>query len=184
MKTEYIKEILEKYYEGFSSAEEEKILIDYFSTENIAPELANEQLIFNSLHSIEEVPFNDQLESRLENIIDVLDKKERAIAKTATSKKRNIRPFFWVSSVAASLILLISIGYLYQQHNEYQVESSTISLKDTYSDPEKAYAEAEKALILMSEKLNIGLSGIDSMNEGVEKSNEIIEKNLTKIKNK
>lgn len=183
MKTKEIKQLLEAYYEGNCNTEDEKTLIQYFSREDIDEELKEEQVIFNSIHSIDEIPENAELESKLSSLIDDLSQKENNQQATAyqnnTNKKRS-RLIFWISGVAASLALLLSIGLMYFKDHQY-LPSSSIALKDTYSDPEQAYAETEKVLLLISSKLNIGISSMDAIQEGFDKSNEIIDKNLKQI---
>lgn len=184
MKTEYIIKLLDKYYDGSSSYQEEKELAEYFSGNEISPDLRDEQLIFNNLHIEEDIPYNEHFESSIEKVIDSLSEEDVSVSSFQAKPKRNTKFIFWASSIAASVLLLVSIGFVYLQHDKPKINNTQIALRDTYSDPDKAYAEAEKALMLISKNLNKGISEIETLNEGVDKSNEIIEKNLNRINNK
>lgn len=182
MKTEEVKKLLELYYEGRSSKSQEDSLIEYFEGNDVAPEFLDEKLIFDSLHSAEEISINEGLESKLNSLIDNLAKEERVSQNNVIeSKKKSSRIIFWVTGIAASLAIILSIGLLYK-NTSYNTQNVQLVLRDTYTDPNQAYAETEKALLLISSKLNKGLSGIETFQEGIEKSNEIIDKNLKQIK--
>lgn len=182
MKTEDIKKLLELYYDGRSSELEEKMLTEYFSSESIAPELMDEKLIFESIHSTNDIIIDGTLENKLDVLIDNLADKEIANSQQETlNKKKNHQTIYWFSGIAASIAILLSVVLL-NDKPENSLQSPSLVLRDTYTDPNKAYAETEKALLLISSKLNKGLSGIDTFEEGIEKSNAIIDKNLKQIK--
>lgn len=183
MKTEDIKKLLELYYDGETSQLEENRLIEYFSGENIAPELMDEKIIFESIHSTDNIVINDNLENKLNVLIDNLANKGITNSQQKTlHKKKNHQIIFWFSGIAASIAILLSVVLLLNDKTENSLQSPSLVLRDTYTDPDKAYAETEKALLLISSKLNKGLSGIDTFEEGIEKSNAIIDRNLKQIK--
>lgn len=69
-------------------------------------------------------------------------------------------------SVAASVALLISLGY--------GVSSYMNSPKDTYTDPYQAYAELEQALNLISSKVEKGAKIAQGAEAVMDKTNQII----------
>jgi len=80
-------------------------------------------------------------------------------------------------AVAASYLLLVGTAAFFVFRNTGN------KLTDTYSDPQLAYLEAEKTLMFVSEKINLGmqpLSNIEAMNTGTRplKSLEKMEENL------
>lgn len=94
-----------------------------------------------------EVPTD--LESSLEELTDSLEALRRL------SREERHLSVRWVS-IAAGLLLLAGLAFSL---------SNRPRLKDTFGDPFLAYAEAEKALMLIS----------DAMSTGAEKSNEAFE---------
>jgi hypothetical protein len=77
-----------------------------------------------------------------------------------------------VTGIAASVILVMLAVNFYSSQNQW---------KDTFSDPNQAYAEASKTLSYVSEKYNKGLAqlrpigklegAVDPLNSGMKKLN-------------
>jgi hypothetical protein len=134
-----IKRLLNLYYAGLTSREDEQRLVDYMLTEtNLPDELIPDRDII--LASIEQpdskVPAS--LESDLSNFIDSLAEKER--------KHSHSHHFVAISGIAASVAIVISlIVFLAKQshHSPYEI-----------TDPQTACIETEKALIIVSESLS------------------------------
>lgn len=79
------------------------------------------------------------------------------IEKSSVRKIRKLS-LRWSLGIAASLLVLISLGiFSMQQENK----SSFAQQEDTYSNPEDAYKETKKVLTLFSESLNKGLNTIN-----------------------
>jgi hypothetical protein len=114
------------------------------------------------------------LESGLETLIDRLDKEERQ----SKRKARQIR--LWVGSVAASIFVLISVG-LYI-HSSDKTKMFNASQTATINDPEIAYRETERALILVSENFNKGLSQLAMVSDQMEKTNKTLDKTFKTLK--
>lgn len=118
-----------------------------------------EKLNFDEL---DKIPIPAGLEQRLSSSIDLWGKMEHA-------KRRSLR--IKTIGIAASIALLSGIGlYFYNQPNE------SAGLRDTYSDPETAYKEAEKAIGLVAENLNRGMYQYKNANDKVYKAQKILEK--------
>lgn len=83
-----IDNILEKYFEGESSLEEEKILRDYFGQKDI-----------EERHKIYAPMFNFFTEEREETL-------------PTTKKKKKLPVYVWIS-IAASLLLLLTVKSVY-----------------------------------------------------------------------
>lgn len=130
MEHEKIKYLIEKYFEAQTSTEEEIVLKDYFtSCENIPKEFETAAEIFK---------FSD---------------KELNIKHYAKNKKSPKTNYKWVWSVAASLLIVFSVGwYVFEQQKQQR-------------EIELAYAETQKALLMVSEHLNIGVKKMTYLTE-------------------
>ena len=123
---------------------------------------------------LNEIDVPTGLESKLETLINRLDKEE----KQSKRKARQIR--LWVGSVAASIVVLISVGlYIYSSDKTKMFNASQTA---TITDPEVAYREAEKALILVSENFNKGLSQLAMVSDQIEKTNKTLDKTFKTLK--
>lgn len=177
MSTKDIKKLIEAFYEGETSIEEEKIIFDYFLNEPIAEELIEEQAFFLSLaRSNESILVPKTTESKLISLIDTLDDK----GKKKNNKVRNI--CIWVASAAACIAIIFSIGLQSNQNNnDNQI---AIEAKDTFSDPNEAYREVEKALLLVSNNMNKGIEQLSIISNNIDKTNDIFNKSVNKINDK
>ena len=132
-----IKSILSKYYEGLTSIEEEKALREYFGGDQIPDSNIAEKALFafTNDEDLEIIPNNE--------IWDSIRKAERK----EVEWKRKIQ---WISSIAASILLVISVTVGYNYYNAKQGQLSS----DTYKTPEEAYKAVQKYLGLVSNKLS------------------------------
>jgi hypothetical protein len=161
MNTTGIEELLEKYYEGLTSLEEETQLMEFFLGSDIPPRLAVHAEHFRYLHLSGKEEIGDP-----EFVSKVLDRLE--ISGTS-SLGSNSRRWIYVTSLAATLLLLAGILFTFR----YDIVSKLTAkrLSEQYTSPETAYAEATKALLLVSVNFNAGLdqiSGITKFNKGLE----------------
>ena len=138
-----IKSILAKYYEGLTSIEEERTLREYFGGNQIPDSNIAEKTLFafTNDENLEIIPNNE--------IWDNIRKAERK----EVEWKRNIR---WISSIAASILLVISITVGYNYHNSKQRQFAT----DTFKNPDEAYKAVQKYLGLVSNKLSYAYTGM------------------------
>lgn len=101
------------------------------------------------------IPIPEGLEQRLSDKIDEWERLE--IAKT----KRTVRLRTFIA-VAASLVIVAGIGW----HVYSSQPQAELGAQDTYSDPEVAYNEAQKAVELLAANLN---KGMDMYYQSIEK---------------
>ena len=140
---EYIRQLLERYYQGTTTRDEERRLKAYFAQDDVPPTLAAEREMFRYLaHEARQTPPLPQgLEERLARNIDRLaaEAPRRLNAKTP----RHPHLWRWAAGIAASLLLASAIGIrLYTQHHALA--------KDTFDEPQLAYVEARRALHLFN----------------------------------
>lgn len=99
---------------------------------------------------LEQIPVPQGVEERLSAKIDEWERAELAKQQPRLAVRKVVRYL----SVAASLVLLLGIGWYSLQEREPE----NVALQDTYQNPEEAYTEAEKALGLLAFNLNKGMS--------------------------
>lgn len=143
---EYIRELLEKYLEGLTSLEEEKILKAYFKGGNVPKEFRSEAHWFENtanqqVHEEEIV----SLERGLSRWVDEQEKHDR---------KLKIR--LWTLGIAAGLALLIGSVFVINTFRSGNMD-------DTYQDPQIAYLEAKKVLLYVSQTLNKGTDRLQTV---------------------
>lgn len=217
-----IKSLLETYYNGATTIEQEKLLCDFFtSTTEIPVELECDKQLFNSLHSIDINKFKapNNLEAKLISHIDNLEKAEQ------NNRKKWLKPFIIISA-AACFILLFSLGVKFININSELIDNEIIFVSknnsndtvgnNTYfiseveqqeavlsketskrkevtkkkrvkrqqatkanqvklaNDEKIAYENTERALLLLSEKLNIAQGGVKQTECTIHKINNTI----------
>ncbi|MGC9373717.1 MAG: hypothetical protein ACP5DQ_01575 [Bacteroidales bacterium] len=158
MNRKQIKALLEKYYNGETSLEEEKQLQNYFTANEGYEEFAEDKAIF--IFTTEEAKQTNQLPDLGNEIWNNIEKNENI------NRLKNKKLLHYCLSIAASIaIFVVSFFFV---HNEIN-KQSTITFNDTYDNPELAYLQAKEALLYVSSKLNSGtehLEPIQKINKG------------------
>lgn len=153
IKTEDIKRLLDRYYDGMTTEEEENTLRTYFNSKDIDANLKEESFFFTALQS-SECPTPAGMEERLSRQISQWNILE--ITTRHTIRHINLR---WVVGIAASLLLLFAAGAIvYQNENK-----SPQTEQDTYTNAKDAYAETSKALMKFSKTLNKGIDATENI---------------------
>lgn len=138
MEPKNIEKLLEKYWKGETSSAEEKELKNFFSNEPVPTHLKKEAALFTyysneSVIKIEDPGFDQKLINKIQSI--------------------KISEFSWLKIAATFLLLFASIFMVYklsEQAPEEEIADNTV----IYEDPEIAYQETKKALLMISAKLN------------------------------
>lgn len=177
MKKEELDKLLEKYYKGESSEDEELSLKKFFQSDSIPEGYEAEKEIF-SLYTLSETMPEPSIdfEERILTEIDAVEKNR---------KSAGIRRIILYSLSTAAGLLIIAGSYFFL--------NSSKEPKDTFSDPKIAYAETMKILMDVSSKLNKGSQALEPLgkinkttNESIKsinKSARIIGKGLNSISN-
>jgi hypothetical protein len=141
METKEVGVLLQRYFEGESTLEEDRALEAYFSGGNVAPELLGYAEFFGGLNELAQSRSETGFE---EEIMDFILEQE--------NKEKNRYRGLWstVTGIAASVIIILGSLLIYEQKQN--------TFKDTYSDPNEAYVEATKTLRYISGKYNSGLA--------------------------
>jgi hypothetical protein len=165
-----IEQILQKFYDGVSTPEEEGLLMEYFlNEENMNERLKKDQQIFRLLHDAQiQVPAG--VSERLEESIMQMGALSE-VSHKSLPRKRTL--YYWISSAAA--IALLCIGLFFANR-----ESAQPKLADTFSDPEEAAWVAHQTLAFMSAQLNKGLDMASDAEQKFEQVNQVLNKHLNK----
>jgi hypothetical protein len=163
-----IKNLLEKYFEGLTSLEEEQELLEYFSDGNEVPvELISYKKHFRFLDAGRNLnPATSGFETRIARLIDDQDK---------TIKPVSNRQPIYKYAIAASVAVLIGFAGMFIYQNQFHRS------KDTFSDPQLAYIEAQKTILFVSQKMNKGIQPLSNINKINEATDNL--KSLDKLDN-
>ena len=153
IKTEDIKHLLDRYYDGTTTEEEENTLRTYFNGSDIDASLREESAIFTALQS-SECPVPTGMEERLSRQISQWNSLD--VATRRTVRHINLR---WVVGIAASLLLLLATGAIVYQHENNSPQTE----QDTYTNAKDAYAETSRALMKFSKSLNKGIEATENV---------------------
>lgn len=171
MKTLEIKGLLQLYFDGETTLEQEEQLIKYFTTDEVAAELKKYQGFFAG---VSELSSENMSHAELNIEADIID----FINRNETGSKNNTRTLWQIVSGVAATVILVMGGWLLYQQQE-------MNYTDTYDNPEVAYAVAEQALNYVSVKYNKGLAAMnhfdklqtaaEPLQQGIKPVNEYLE---------
>ena len=153
-------ELLKKYWEAETSLQEEQELKELLAASKDA-ELEEEKALFAHFDVKSEAELDESFDAELLAQIDQLEEQKGA-------RVISLKGYFtrYASIAAAVLVLCISGALYYQQQQQYQVE-------DTFEDPELAYAELKKQLLMVSRYLNKGQNTLNELNNLSKGSTEL-----------
>lgn len=160
MTTQELRKQIDSFFEGNLSPTDEQVLRDYLATHEVPQEFYDEKRIVLALvPSDPDIP--EGLEERLSVFIDQLPAHKKASRFTPVWR--------WVSGIAAALITVSAVGlYLTRQSAIPQLTQQEIY----------ACAEAQRALLLVSQKLNKGTQQWQQAQQEIVKTNQVINKHL------
>lgn len=159
MKAEEIKKLLKKYFDGESSLSEEQTLRNYFLSDDVDSELISYKELFAGFDELKTIGNGDLEDSVMDFILESEHQEKK--------KYRNL----WQTVTGVAAIFLIALLVI-----NYTNDRST--WKDTYSDPDIAYAEAKKAIHYMAGKYQTGLAElkpVEKFDNAIKPLNESIE---------
>lgn len=164
--------LLAAFYEGTTTLEEEKKLRAFFDSDKVPADLMEEKSRFLACYALDHVEVPAGLLNRLSTMID-----EKAALSVKRPNQRGFRaPWIWTTAAAASLLLLFTIGI-----SELGPTATDSLYTDTYSNPALAAKEADKALQLMAQKLNIGYQSLYCANVRYDKAEQTVNKQFAKL---
>lgn len=168
MHTEHIDRLLDKFYCGDTSREEEKILSNYFTQADVPQKYEDDKKVFTSLSDFESVQLH-ALAQRTEAFIDLLQTTE-----VASSQPKRRTMWMKTLSIVASLFIVFSVGLLVHQ---YTKKNRNI-LADTCKNPDEAYRATMDALELFAKKYSKGIEPMEKANFHLQKTQKTINQTL------
>jgi hypothetical protein len=144
MEQERIKALLNKFYEGTSSEEEEAQLREYLS-EPLLSESLSADADYVSMYQADVPEPSDDFYNRLEEVTHL-----------EAQLPMNKRVLRYAMSIAATAVVLAAMYFL----ADYLRSGS---MKDTYSDPEIAMAEVKNILTVVSNNMKAGTEPLGSI---------------------
>jgi hypothetical protein len=168
---EEIRKMLERFYLGETTLEEEKMLYEYFSSHTVPEEFLPDKDLFLTMGSGEDtVPVPEDLNQK---IIESIDQVERKATRTHRIS------VFSLSGLAAGLMIMIAVYLFYIRTDTSRMMASN-QMADTYEDPLDAYEEAKRTLAYVSAKLNNGTNELEHVQKHVSKTADPL-KSLSKF---
>ncbi len=128
---------------------EELLLKKFFSMDNVPPDLKADQEIFRYYMQVSEIP--EPSADFEKNIISAIENEEEHLS---TFRRRRI--FGMVSGIAAAILILAGSYFFFAGRAEP---------RDTFTDPELAYAETMKILHEVSSRLNNGTKALGHLSD-------------------
>lgn len=155
-----IKNLLDRYWCGDTSVEEEHELKRFFSTHTDLPaEIEKDRKWFTGIHDIASARLSDDFDSR---ILAIIESKEN-MATVASGARHRVTPLRSVllAVVSAAAILILYFSLLKKE--EFVIDEEEI----TYAEAQQALKKVKEMLYFTSEKIN--------------EAEEMTQKNLCKI---
>ncbi len=137
MELKQIEKLLEKYLDAETTIAEEKQLKAYFASDNVAPHLEHYRPVFGYF----------------------VQERTQQFEKTIPLKAVNKRKYVAWLSVAASVAVLFSVFIFINQPAAPEEDLGT------YNDPEVAFRETQKALNMLSQNVNRGVTSMEYIGE-------------------
>ncbi|NQU54653.1 MAG: hypothetical protein HQ522_19195 [Bacteroidetes bacterium] len=163
METKEIKQILQRYFNGESSLEDEKILEAYFQSGDVADEVVEYAEFFGGISELTGAVDDSQIE---EDVMDFILENEHK------EKTKYLGMWKMVTGIAASIIIVLG-GFLFYQQQQKPFD-------DTYENPEQAYAYAQQTLQFVSGKYSKGFAEFSNF-EKLQKANKSLKKGITPV---
>ncbi|MCF8246577.1 MAG: hypothetical protein K9J37_17130 [Saprospiraceae bacterium] len=143
-----MKALIEKYFEGETSLEEEARLRDYFNSgEGVAEDLREFQPLFQHFSTERDRGLSDDFDEALFQKMDLPDTKV---------VRMNTRPRHLLRIAAVGAVLVGAMFFLQKNNSTHAQQASIDWSKYEIKDEKIAYEETVKALKLLSNKLNKG----------------------------
>lgn len=142
-----IEDLLEKYYQGETTLEEEKQLKDFFLQGPVPVNLEPDAELFRYLDSASDQKMDDTEFDR-----KFIESIETPVIPMYSSRRK----FYFALSLAAAILLLVVFLFTFRDVINRKSSNNRIT------DPQLAYSETRKALMLVSVNFN---EGLDQMKE-------------------
>ena len=151
-----IRKMLDRFYLGETTLEEEKMLQAYFLSNAVSEEFIPDKDLFQSIGpENKSIAVPDDLNEKISASIDQVER--------SATRTRRISVFS-LSGLAAGLLVMIAV-YLFYIRTDSPSLLASQKMTDTFEDPEDAYEEAKRTLAYVSAKLNRGTSELEHVQQ-------------------
>jgi len=160
MEKKLIQKLLDKYFEGQTSLEEEKVLHEYFRGPDVDEAFWPFQPLFRYFEAERSTALSEDFEERLLSRLG------------STPRIARLRPRLrrWLQAAAAAVLILAAGWWLIDQPLKPRTQTAIDWSKYEVQDPERALEETKKALMLVSAKLEEASS---ETSRGVQKMRKV-----------
>lgn len=149
MNTREIEILIGRYFEAETTLEEEKLLKQFFSGNNVPDELKHHSALFKFASNEEKLHAPSLTDEQLSGSIQ--------------GKKRNLfanrRSYLTLAGIAASLLLFVALWQTFDGNNNVQTSPAY-----TQSEIDEALQVTQKTLAFASEILNHGTAPLENLN--------------------
>lgn len=140
-----LRVLLEKYYDGLSSAAEDRKLSELLERNDLPEEFFEDSILITGLQAGRKIPEpSPVLNSRIMAAVRESEKR------TMAGKKR----LYSLTSIAAGVLIIIGLWFV--------VDKSTVK-QDTFNDPQLAYNQTIETLYRVSANLNKGRQHMEQL---------------------
>ena len=161
MNTKEIEDLLARYFEGETTLEEEMQLHDFFYSDIVPPHLAAYTEMFRA--------FDEAAKERMPDA-EFEQKFLRAIGETSVRPMHSrTKTLLFITSLAAGVVILV--GFLFA----YKHDLLSKYPKNTITNPDLAYAETQKALLLLAGNFSTGITQVQKF--------QAFDKGMEQVKN-
>ncbi|HDR88111.1 MAG TPA: hypothetical protein ENN63_00590 [Bacteroidetes bacterium] len=162
MEWKVIKNLLEKYYKGSTSTEEENILKEALRQDDLPGEFLPDREVILGLEAQQQVEPPEGFEARLEKTL------HKAAGSRPVIRLPGRRMIYTAASAAAVMVVLVSGYFLLRTSGMFGPTPA-----DTFEDPQLAWEETKSTLMLVSEMLNKGTAPLENLTEWHEHTREL-----------
>lgn len=163
-----IEQLLDAFYNGVTTCEEEKILADFFKGKDSCEKWQTDRDLFYALYDPNRIPLPKGFSVKLEIAVN------NHIMQSVHSQSYTITRKLFIGLLSATAVILLCIGLFLSPLKG----KNKNFIADTYTSPEEAAIVAEKALFFISAKLNEGLAPLEKVKESVIITNEVLNENF------
>ena len=174
-----IKILVEKYFEGETSLQEEAQLAKYFNGAEVAAEVKQYQALFQFFKIEKSVVLSEKATEKI-------SKTQKPTRHLNTLRGGGSSKGLWWRAAAAVLIIGVSSYFITTHFEGFRTkslaENSRIKVYDETEDAQKAYEEVQAALKLVSKKMK---KGTDETTQGMKKVKHVTDEvnNIIQISN-
>lgn len=159
-----INKLLTGFYDGKTTEEQEEMLREYFQRDDVPEQFLLDKKLFMAFRDMPETEVPSGLEDKLTQMIDRKYEEEKRFM----VKNKTYPTWRWLTGIAASVMLLIGLGYGILNFQRYS------GPQDTFTDPDEAYEVLQATLIEISSSLNNGMAQLNEAREDITEINNKI----------